>query len=829
MTINGKSYSTPKNLNIKEGAIRFGGTFSTSPFDSTSNGLYVNSSNLLVYGSQGATTTLGAAGAMVNYSLDDGYDDGANIAVDLAALTFTGTHATNNVFHVSGSGSGNLIDITNTGSGKDIDGTGSAWYITAAGAALLTGITGCDTIVAAADLTIDATGTGTIKIGNTSTGAVTIKPALTATASLTITGTADATVLTVTAGDVTITNGLLSLDSDDTTQGGNLVIPSSTATTSNVISITCDDITTGAAIYIDSDNGASFASNGGYLHFIDGTNPIFTVGRYGATVIAGNAEGTASLTLTAGDLVLTDGALIITAGAFTYTAGDMAMGDGSITIIDADDAHTLSVTNNSAATDSLIEFKGSGTFTGTTTTSFMTITPSGLTTGTAVYLPVAVMTQGKGLQIAGTATLTSGAMLYVATTGDNSAITSGELATFSHVTDNINATVNKIGSIVSISSNRTVHGASGAVADDFDLLSLTRTQDQATSGTFASTGSVLYVKNDVGAGTITDTTVGIEVVMDAQGTGTGMTITHAGVASAIVASSAIATGTCVSITANSLSTGTGLLVTSSGTIATTGELVNLVANGATSATAILRISATALTSGWIGEFTGGGATVTNAGGILNLQMGAATDGAGINLTTSGIYVGTVGLIDINATQTTTGTIIDILNEGRTTGDVLKITTNTTGAGNYIHCYDGAATDFKVSRYGATTIAGNASGTAALTVSAGDVVVSSGNFELTTGTIKNTPQAIVNADTAIDVTHLVTTIANNAASAHGLADGTVGQIKIITCSVYFADATITPTNFVGTTIVLNAAGDTWTGIFAGTEWRTLAASSGVTFT
>lgn len=71
MTINNKSYSTPRNINLKEGALRFGGTFTATPFDSTSNGLYVNASNLLVYSSQGADTTLGAAGAMVNYSLND--------------------------------------------------------------------------------------------------------------------------------------------------------------------------------------------------------------------------------------------------------------------------------------------------------------------------------------------------------------------------------------------------------------------------------------------------------------------------------------------------------------------------------------------------------------------------------------------------------------------------------------------------------------------------------------------------------------------------------------------------------------------------------------
>ena len=109
----------------------------------------------------------------------------------------------------------------------------------------------------------------------------------------------------------------------------------------------------------------------------------------------------------------------------------------------------------------------------------------------------------------------------------------------------------------------------------------------------------------------------------------------------------------------------------------------------------------------------------------------------------------------------------------------------------------------------------------MTQTAGDHVLTSGNLILTSGHIKNTPQAIVNANTAISIVTLVTTIANDASSTHTLADGSVGQIKVITQTTYTGDAVITPSNFVGTTITLNAAGDSWIGIFAGTEWRTLA--------
>jgi len=757
----------------------------------------------------------------VNYSLNDAYDDGTTITVDSTAVTLTGSHATNATLAISGAGTGALIALTQASTGADVTGTGSTWSVSAAGAAVFTAITGCDTLTAAGNLAIDATGAGTIKLGDTSTGTVTIEPALVATASVTITGAAASNKLTVTAGDVSVADGSVTIVDDD--NAASLSVTNSAATSAaGVVTFLASAVTSGTLLNLSLDESALNA--GYFLRCIqtDAAATKFSIAENGATVIAGNAEGTAALTLTAGDLVLTDGALIITAGAFTYTAGDMAMGDGSLTIVDADNAATLSVTNSTATSESPFALIGAGAFTGTTTKSWLTLTAAGLTTGTQVYVAAAALTQGKMLHLASGATQTTGSLLFVQETGAESALTSGTIATFDHTATAITATVNKIGNGVTIASSRTT--TTGTVADDYDLASIARTQIINGAGAMTATGSVLYVRNITTntSGTITDTVKGIELVMDADGTGTALDIAHSGVASAIVASCAIATGTAVSITANALTTGTGLLVTSSGTIATTGELVSLVANGATSATAVLRISATALTSGWVAEWTGGAGTFTNAGGMLNLQMGAATDGCGINITTSGIYAGTVGLIDINATQTTTGTIIDILNEGRTTGDVLKITTNTTGTGNYIHCYDGAATDFKVSRYGAVTIAGNAIGTAALTVSAGDAVVTSGNIEITTGHIKNTPQAIAAGENAaISIVTLGTTIANNAASTHTLADGSVGQLKYITCITYVGDAVITPTNFVGTTITLNAAGDSWLGVFAGTEWRTIA--------
>ena len=119
MTINGINYSSIGGLNIKGqssvkgSALRFARTSSTNPFDSTSNGLYVNTSNELVFANQGSSTTLGSAGGAV--SLDTAYGQGAAITMDNGALTLndsTAGAANTLTIAKSGAGSGDVFEIT---------------------------------------------------------------------------------------------------------------------------------------------------------------------------------------------------------------------------------------------------------------------------------------------------------------------------------------------------------------------------------------------------------------------------------------------------------------------------------------------------------------------------------------------------------------------------------------------------------------------------------------------------------------------------------------------------------------------------------------------
>lgn len=704
----------------------------------------------------GSTTynLLTTAGGGIS-SWDGLYASDTTLTIDGSSLTFNGAHATNDVLTITGAGTGAAIQITNSSTGADISGTSATWSVSAAGAAVFTAITGCDTITAAANLALDATGAGTITLAGTSTGAITLTTAVTATASITITGSADTDVLTVTAGDVAISAGQITITEDDTaTYALNIV---SSGTTGGAAYFTANDLANGYAMIIDSDNEASFGT-GGYFSCYNGTSTVFSIARYGAVTIAGTAEGTASLTCTKGDVVLTDGALVITAGAFTYTAGDMTMSDGSLAITDADNAASFSVTNNTATSASVVAFAGSGVYTGTTTASWMTITPSGLTSGTGVYGIFAGLTTGKGVHLVTDATATTGSALYVENTGASNALTSGTVATFAHTATEIAGAVNKTGSVVSVTSARTVN-TGGNTADDFDCLSVVKATTR-TAGTAATAGSVIYAEVQ-STGTVTETSNGVEVVMDSGGTGAGVKVTHAatgGIALSVIGAATTVDDVLISTTGAKADNKAALQVTNSGNTAAGGSLLRVAAGASTPAAA----------TSYLVDFDYSGATLSSNPVTVIINSGSST-GAALNITGSGAgyslatyMTGTgatgvqwftehtstgsaadndvvftlhmAGLDDADATNTFGKIICTAIDVSAGTEDgKLDFQVSVGGTSTsllYLQSSIAGATSM-VSGAASATIAGSAAGTAALTITNGDISLSAGKFISTT--------------------------------------------------------------------------------------------------
>ncbi len=381
----------------------------TIPADSDlANGRMYYNSNLggLYAYINSAWVNLGTGGAVGVTSWDGLYDNDKTLDVDTTALILNGTAAL---------GANNVLTIVNAGSGKDI--AGPSWSLISTGAVGILELTSGGTINATGGaLTIGKAGTAA-----TVAGTMTVTQALTATASLTITGAAGADKLTVTAGDVNISDGSLTLADND--EAASVSITNDTAASVNVIDVNADGITDGVILHLDST--AAGMTTGKFLECFNGAAAVFSVALYGATTIAGNAA----------------------TNVFTVTAGDLVVSDGSLTITDADDAATLSITNNAnvGTNASQVAIAGAGAYTGSTTKSFVTITPSGLTTGTAVYLPLAAMTTGKGLHIAADA-VTTGSCLYIDQDGE--VFAAGELVTILNTENGDISATPKTGNLV---------------------------------------------------------------------------------------------------------------------------------------------------------------------------------------------------------------------------------------------------------------------------------------------------------------------------------------------------------------------------------------------
>ena len=202
-------------------------------------------------------------------------------------------------------------------------------------------------------LTLDGTGNGGVSIGTVSgTGTITLGGGGKATlvnlpstvdltlvgGQLSVTDTADADLVKLINNTLTTTE-ILDISATGTRTSGNVIKITDGASTASTISIVASTqtsgkgisytnagagILTGDAIYLAVTDGAGFS--GSYLNCFDGAASDFTIKRYGATVIAGNASGTDALTLTNGDILVTAGNIDITTGNFAIGTGFIALG-----------------------------------------------------------------------------------------------------------------------------------------------------------------------------------------------------------------------------------------------------------------------------------------------------------------------------------------------------------------------------------------------------------------------------------------------------------------------------------------------------------------------
>ena len=262
-------------------------------------------------------------------------------AVD-QTMTISGNSLTYNLTHATGDGltitsgvvSGSLIQLTNSGTGDDIQGTSDAWAVTKAGLATFTGIDGCDSLTAAAGLVLEATGANTISVGATSSGAIDIG---TGGGAVTIASAATLSSTLAVATGITCADGIVDFV-DNSNVASSLRVTNDTTTTygnasdAGMVVFRSESLTTGALLHLSADE--TNMAGGFFLRAWsqDLAGAAFTIGEFGVTVITGPAVGGSD--------------------ALTITAGDMAMSDGALAITDADNAASLTVTNATATTAS---------------------------------------------------------------------------------------------------------------------------------------------------------------------------------------------------------------------------------------------------------------------------------------------------------------------------------------------------------------------------------------------------------------------------------------------------------------------------------------------
>lgn len=670
-TINGISFQDPRNINLRgsvggTGVIRFsppitGQTntnWATNPFTSTDYGLYINSAGNLVFSSLGSTTVLGAAGS------GGGVPTWAQIYAGQSTFTLTGTTWTidnntgnNDVLTLtnSGAGSGSVLQFTNGGTGNDVDGTSNSWSVSKLGAALFLSVDSPTFQSTVGNVILKASGAGVVTIG-ANTNTITIAKAATFSSTITVTdGLSDLISTSNAAAALRVTNNTLTTFGATATANAGMVILRSTS------------VTTGILLRLQSTEAT--LTTGKYIEAYDvtGSAAVFSVAKAGATTILGSAFATAALTLTSGDIVVSSGKLLVTAAS---NAASMAV-----------------FTNNTATSASVFAVAGSGVFTGTTTTSFVTITPSGLTTGTALYVVAVGATTSVAVVDVITAGLTSGSAMRITSSTANFT-TGGKLL--------------ELNSVAAVAGNHLTATTTGVYTGTGMIL--------VTAGA-ATTGIMISVISTTGmtTGSLIRATTSTAGALATNGaisfTATGAFTSNSAVDGGFVEVKANSTtaGTIVNVVGSALTTGIALQISNGTSAITTGSLVRVTASGtgiiATNGIVSITHAGIYTSTATAGLLDVRATALVGAGTVVNLVSSAASQTAAniLTITQSGAtitaYTGTIAaFVGGFAGSSSTGTIIGVTAVSDTAGDALKITNNalTLGSGTLVNLVHGTS-------------------------------------------------------------------------------------------------------------------------------------------
>ncbi|GEM_PF-1699816 len=343
--------------------------------------------------------------------------------------------------------------------------------------------------------------------------------------------------------------------------------------------------------------------------------------------------------------------------ALTFTSDDASPPAGTVNSIFRDNAGDLNINTISGKTLNL-QIAGTDEYNFSSTALAMNgnnITGIGTTLSAAAGLTIGTTSADLALQ-----TTTSGNITMAPASTGSVQITSG-VTTGTGTSSALSVVANSVNSGVGFNLSTTA-------------LTSGSSQRITGSGATMTTGGEL-----------------IDLVLGANTVGAGLTVTSTGTYTGTGAADGL-----INIVANSLTTGhgskmsftgltsgTGLLITGGSAMTTNGELIDLNMGAATAGNGIniattgvytgtglavltadsatsgvgQAISMTGLTTGSALRVTGGSA-LNASGELVDLVMGAATVGAGLNITGTGTYTGS-GFAQISSTGITSGSLLNL--------------------------------------------------------------------------------------------------------------------------------------------------------------------------
>ena len=707
--------------------------------------------------------------------------------------------------------------------------------------------------VAASVYSIGATTTtGTITIGGSAqTGTTLIR-------SSNITGTTTTSGVVISDAALTTGTGLYVLGSGATMEAGGAVqnIAMGAATVGNgltlsttgaytgtgVVRVVADGLTTGVGLIIP--HATSVIADGGSLLRLSSSS-VDTGGATNGTILDVKSTGQLAGTVARFDNILTTGTGISVIGTgIMTTTGNLLTLTGNAATTAAGllrlNANGLTSGIGAVLTSSATAITGAGRLlyvnhTGATgDTAILNEFTSAATDETVVLrVSSAAMVDGVNLSVVGTTGMTTGSLIRATTSTAGLVATNGIVSirgTGAH-TSTANAGLLDVQSsgLVGTAANGTLVNFQTTAADQVDTTVLNVENSGFTTG---YTGSMLRVKSptttcaarvvDVIADGITSGGTAMKISTAALTTGDGLLITNG--------TSAVTTGSLLNVTAS----GTGAIATDgivsishagiyTSTSAVDGGLLDVRAP-ATTAGVLVNVVAAGLITGQAVSISNGTAATTS-GSLLRVAAGGtgavATNGI-VSLIHSGIYTSTsnAGFVNITANATTAGTVLAVNATGLVDG--IGIYSPSAEAGLTTGKYLSLGGVFTVAKFGATVITGTAEGTAALTLTNGDIVVTQGNVLISDGALATAIETVASAaafpiDSGIvrpTGTDTITTITG----------GVAGQTLtlLFTTAIAFTDDATKAANTININGAFTSSDlDTLVLIFDGTSWYELS--------